>query len=318
MYTKDIKILSKQFWLNQLLIKSWFLKWEFYDIESWVNFFKYNIDVIKAQPFVKWVWWKRQLISQFEKLFPKEFNNYFEPFLWWWAVFFNLQKEKSFLSDINEELINTYKIIKSKPKKLIEFLKTLEYSKECFINIRSWDREKDWTKKYTDIQRAGRFIYLNRTCFNWLYRVNSKNEFNVPFGSYTNPDFVQEENIINVSKLLKYTKAEIKVQSFDKVIEKAVRWDFVYFDPPYDVLSDTANFTSYVKGGFGQEWQKKLAETFKQLDNIWIKVMLSNHDTPLIRKLYKWYKFRIVKARRNINSKGDLRWQINEIVVLNY
>ncbi len=318
MYSTELQVLSKQFWLNELLIKSWFLKWEFFDIKSWINFFKENIDTIKAQPFIKWVWWKRQLLLQFENLFPKEFNNYFEPFLWWWAVFFNLQKEKSFLSDVNEELINTYKIIKNKPMELLHFLKNIQHSKGNFLEIRAWDREEWRPNNHSNIERAWRFIYLNRTCFNGLYRVNSKWQFNVPMWSYKNPNYIQEENIINTSKLLNKTNAEIKVQGFEKVLEKAEQWDFVYFDPPYDVLTESANFTSYDKSWFGRDMQKKLAETCRKLDKAWVKFMLSNHNTPFIKELYKWFKFDIVKARRNVNSKGNWRGEVEEIVVRNY
>ncbi|PIE85256.1 modification methylase [Candidatus Gracilibacteria bacterium] len=265
-------------------------------------FFEENKDIIQAKPFVKWVGGKRQLIKQFEKLFPEEFNNYFEPFLGGGAVFFNLQKKQSFLSDINEELINLYQIIQTKPQKLIEFLEKQEISKKRFLEIRSWDREENWNEKYNKIERAGRFMYLNRTCFNGLYRVNSKGEFNVPFGKYKNPDIVQKENILNASKLLNKTKAEIKLQSFEQVLEKAKKGDFVYFDPPYDVLTESANFTSYDKSGFGQDMQRKLAEVCKKLDKKGVKFMLSNHNTPFIREIYKGFKFEIVKARRNVNN----------------
>lgn len=290
----------------------------FTDEKEAIVFFEKNKDFINAKPFVKWVWGKRQLIKQFEKLFPTEFNNYFEPFLWGGAVFFNLQKKKSFLSDVNSELINLYQVIKTKPKDLISFLEKQKVSKERFLEIRSWDREENWQASFSDVERAARFIYLNRTCFNGLYRVNSKWEFNVPFGKYSNPDIIQRENILNASKLLNKTKAEIKLQSFEKVVEKAKAWDFVYFDPPYDVLSDTANFASYNESGFGRNMQTKLRDVFVELDKLWVKVMLSNHNTPFIRKLYKWYRFEIVKARRNVNSKGNSRGEVEEIVVMNY
>ena len=313
-----LQSLSQKFWLNLYVVKSWFLQGAFFDLKSGTEFFEENIEIIKATPFVKWVWWKRQLIKQLEKLFPSEFNNYFEPFVWGGAVFFNLQKEKSFLSDINEELINTYKVIKENPKKLIKFLQTCEYSKEFYENIRVWDRVEFWQKNYSDIKRAWRFIYLNRTCFNWLHRVNSKWQFNVPMWKYANPDFVQEENILNVSRLLNKTKAEIKLQSFEKVLENANSWDFIYFDPPYDTLTETANFTSYNESWFGREMQEKLAEVFRKLDEKWCKVMLSNHNTPFIREIYSWFRFEIVKARRNVNSKGNGRGEVEEIVVMNY
>lgn len=310
--------LSIQFNISLQVVKSWFKAWAFNDFKSWEKFLKANIDTITAKPFVKWVWWKRQLISQFEHLYPTKFNNYFEPFLWWWAVFFNLQRTKSLLSDVNEELINVYITIKNKPKKLISFLESLEYSKEKFLEIRLWDRKEWWLKKYSDIERAWRFIYMNRTCFNGLYRVNSKGEFNVPFWKYTNPDYVQKENILNTSNLLNKTKAEIKLQSFEKVLENAEKWDFVYFDPPYDILSDSSNFTSYNKWWFWRDMQTKLAEIFKQLNKKWVYIMLSNNNTPFIRNLYDWFKFEIVKARRNINSKASGRWEVDEIVIMNY
>lgn len=310
--------LAINFWVSFQVVKSWFKRWFFDNLHSWNEFFNENINTIKAKPIIKWVWWKRQLISQFEKLYPEEFNNYFEPFLWWWAVFFNIQREKSFLSDINEELINVYKTIQTSPKKLICFLESLENSKEQFLKIRAWDREEWGLDKYSNIERAGRFIYMNRTCFNWLYRVNSKWEFNVPFWKYTNPNYVQRENILNTSKLLNKTKADIKVQSFEKILTKAKKWDFVYFDPPYDVLSTSANFTSYDKSWFWQDVQAKLSDVYKKLDKKWVNVMLSNHNTPFIRDLYKWFNFEIVKARRNINSKASWRGHVDEIVVMNY
>lgn len=308
--------------LNLWVIKSWVETVKISNEEEAHKFFDKNIHIIKATPFVKWVGWKRQLMKQLEKLFPKKFNNYFEPFIWWGAVFFNVQKEKSFLSDINEELINVYQIIKNNPLALIKFLETCVYSKEFFEQIRSRDREVNWKdpRKYTKVQRAWRFIYLNRTCFNWLHRVNSRWEFNVPMWNYKNPDFIQKENILNTSKLLKETKAEIKLQSFEKALRKAQEWDFVYLDPPYDTLNETANFTSYNSSLFGRNMQIKLRDIFVELDKKWVKVMLSNHNTPFIREIYKDFKkgFKIVKARRNINSKASWRGEVEEIVIVNY
>ena len=315
---KAYQELAQKFGLNWTIIKSWYELAGLDSFEDWEKFFQENIDFIKAKPFVKWVGGKRQLISQLEKFFPDEFNNYLEPFVWGGAVFFRVQKKKSFLSDVNSELINAYEVIKYYPEKLINFLSTLEFTRECFYRIRSWDKESNWQSKYTKIQRAGRLLYLNRTCFNWLYRENARGEFNVPIWRYKNPDFVQAENIRNCSKLLNKTEAIIKQQSFEKVVDNAQAGDFVYFDPPYDVLSETANFTSYNEWGFGKEWQKKLAEVFKQLDANDVKVMLSNHDTPLIRELYQWFRFEIVKARRSVNSNSSKRGAINEVVVLNY
>lgn len=318
MSTLILNNLAARFWLTFFIVKSWCEHFNFKSKQEAEIFFEENIEMIKAKPFIKWVWWKRQLISQFQELFPKEFKNYHEPFLWGWAVFFNLQKKQSFLSDVNEELINLYQVIKNNPKDLINFLKTLEYSKEKFLEIRFWDREEWGLKKYSKIERAWRFIYLNRTCFNWLYRVNSKWQFNVPFWKYSNPDFVQEENILNTSELLNETKAEIKLQSFEKVLENAKKWDFVYFDPPYDVLSNSANFTSYDKSWFWRDMQKKLAEVFRKLDKKWCKVMLSNHNTPFIREIFEGFKFEMVKAKRMINRNSGWRGEVEEIVIRNY
>lgn len=302
------------------IVKSWWEHMNFATFDEAKSFFDTNKSMIQAKPFVKWVWGKRQILPQLQKLFPKnwDFKNYHEPFLWGGAVFFNIQKKQSFLSDVNAELINTYQVIKNKPNELIMFLKTCEYSKEFYTKIRIWDRSENWQKSFSDIERAWRFIYLNRTCFNGLYRVNSKGQFNVPMGAYKNPDFVQEENISNTSKLLKQTKAIIKLQSFSEVLKNAKSWDFVYFDPPYDTLSETANFTTYNESWFGRDMQIKLRDTCIELDKMWVKFMMSNHNTPFIREIYAWFRFEIVKARRNVNSKASARGEVEEIVVMNY
>ncbi|MBP9811864.1 DNA adenine methylase [Candidatus Gracilibacteria bacterium] len=319
-FIEDIAI---RFGVTFLVIQSWIEHKNLKTKKEALVFFEENEELIKAQPFVKWVGGKRQLIEQFQKLFPKKFNDYYEPFLGGGAVFFNIQKRKSYLSDMNAELINVYQIIKSKPEDLIKYLKSIEHSKETYLEIRAWDRVKGWEKKYNKVARAARFIYLNRTCFNGLHRVNSRGEFNVPMGAYKNPDYVQEENIRNTSLLLNKTEAEIKVESFEHVCDKAEEGDLIYFDPPYDVLSETANFTSYNKVGFGHDMQIKLAETFRELDKKGCFVMLSNHNTPFIRELYsslgiKKLRFEIVQARRNVNRNSSGRGSVGEIVVLNY
>lgn len=312
--------ISEKYLLDKFIVNSWLEIESFNDFKVADTFFKdkENINIIKAQPLVKWVWWKRQIVAKLKEFFPKHFNNYFEPFLWWGAVFFNVQKKQSFLSDINEELINVYQVVKDNPVELIDELKTYIYEKSFFLKLRMMDREENFFQKYSKTQRAARFLFLNRTCFNWLYRVNSKGYFNVPFGQYKNPDFIQEKNIFNVHRLLHKTKAIIKLQSFEKVLLNAENGDFVYLDPPYDVLSNTSNFTSYAKESFWKKMQKKLSKVYKDLDTKWVKVMLSNNDTPFIRKLYKEFNIHIVKARRNINSNKNKRGLINEVVITNY
>lgn len=320
MSTLFLQSIADRFWFNPWIVQSWLEIFWIKEEKKIIALFEKNREVINARPLVKWVWGKRQLIKQFHELFPKpnEYKNYYEPFLGGGAVFFSLQKKKSYLSDVNEELINMYQVVKSFPEELISFLKTLSYTKECYEKVRAWDRVKNWLKKHSNIERAGRFIYLNRTCFNGLHRVNNRGEFNVPMGNYKNPDFVQEENIRNTSILLRKTEAEIRLESFEHVLAKAKKGDFIYLDPPYDTLTETANFTSYNKDAFGRDMQVKLAETFRALDKKGCKVMLSNHNTPFIRDIYAGFRFEIVSARRNINSKSDARGGVEEIVVLNY
>lgn len=276
-----------------------------------------NIEIPK---FVKWAGGKGQLIEQFKPLFPKKFNRYFEPFVGSGAVFFYIiQKynpKEILISDINEELINTYQVIKDNVEELILKLKELKKlhvseSKNHYYTVR--EKEPEYLSK---IDIAARFIYLNKTCFNGLYRVNSKGKFNVPMGSYKNPDIVQEEKLRLVSKLLKNVK--IKVMSFEKILDYAKKDDFIYFDPPYYPLENGKNFTTYTKNVFLEKEQKKLADVFKKLDKKKCFVMLSNSDTKLIKDLYKDYNIKIVKATRMINCDSTKRGKINEVVVTNY
>lgn len=277
----------------------------------------------KCQPFVKWAGGKRGLLSQLLPLFPKEFKNYFEPFVGGGAVFFELYSQgllddkEVYLSDINSELINTYEAIKNKPQELIKLLK--EYKKnnssDFFYELRTLDRNDDFSK-LDDVLRAGRFIYLNKTCFNGLYRVNKKNQNNVPYGKYKNPNICDAENIFLVSDALKNVK--IKNSSFENVLEHAKKGYFIYFDPPYHPLTQTASFTAYSESGFFENEQIKLYETFKKLSLMDCKIALSNSDTEFIKNLYKEFNVQKIKANRFINSNGKNRGKIDEIVVRNY
>lgn len=274
----------------------------------------------KIPKFVKWAGGKGQLIEQFKPYFPKKINRYFEPFVGSGAVFFHIiQKynpKEIILSDINEELINTYKTIKNNPNKLIKKLKELKEQhslkqKEFYLKIRDKDPQE-----LDSIERAARFIYLNKTCFNGLYRVNSKGKFNVPMGNYKNPDIVQEEKLKLVSKLLK--KVKIKKMHFEKVQDLVKKGDFIYFDPPYYPLKKKNSFTTYTKDKFMEEEQERLAEVYKRLHKKGCKVMLSNSDTEFTKKLYSDFNIKTVQARRVINSDAKSRGLINEILVLNY
>lgn len=275
---------------------------------------------VQIPKFVKWAGGKGQLIEQFIPLFPKKFNRYIEPFVGSGAVFFhiiqNYNPKEVIISDINEELINAYEIIRDDVERLIVELKQhKEYhmaeGKKYYLTIRATD-----PNAIPKLEKAARFIYLNKTCFNGLYRVNSKGGFNVPMGSYKNPDIVQEERLRLVSKLLKDVK--IKVMSFEKVLNIAKKNDFVYFDPPYYPLKNKKSFTTYTKNNFLEEEQEKLADVFKKLDKKGCKVMLSNSDTKFIKDLYSDYDIQLVKATRMINCDGKNRGKINEVVVTNY
>ncbi|HNQ44818.1 MAG TPA: DNA adenine methylase [bacterium] len=275
----------------------------------------------KPKPFLKWVGGKRQLLEQFRltKLYPPEFfdptrNSYFEPFVGGGAVFFDLLPERGYLSDLNRELVITYNVIKNNVDELIRSLKEHKNDKEYFLKVRSQD-----TNKLSDIAIASRFIYLNRTCFNGLYRVNSQGKFNVPFGKYSNPQICDEQNLRNVSNAL--SGVEIKHQDYKEVLKKAKKGDYIYFDPPYYPVSKTASFTSYTSESFLDKEQIELRDVFVELHNRGCFVMLSNSDTPFINKIYSGINgVRITKvyAGRAINSKGSGRGKITEVLVTNY
>jgi len=279
----------------------------------------------KPKPFVKWVGGKRQLLEQFklmnlyppEKFDPKT-GKYFEPFVGGGAVFFDLLPKKAFLSDMNNELVITYNVIKNNVESLIKSLKKHKNTKEYFINIRVKE-----VNKLTAIEIASRFIYLNRTCFNGLYRVNSHGGFNVPFAGNKNPLICDEINLRKISKALKYI--EIKKQDYKEVLKKAKKGDFIYFDPPYYPINKTSSFTSYTKEAFLEKEQIELRDTFSELTKRGCFVMLSNSDTPFINKIYseikikgKLIRINKVFAGRAINSKGSGRGKITEVLITNY
>ncbi len=275
----------------------------------------------KPKPFVKWVGGKRQLLSQFRRLNlypPEKFDiktgRYFEPFVGGGAVFFDLLPEKGFLSDLNKELVITYNVIKNNVDELIKSLKKHKTDKEYFLKVRAQD-----INALTDVSIASRFIFLNRTCFNGLYRVNSKGGFNVPYGKYTNPLICDEINLRKVSKALQ--SIEIKHQDYKTVLKEAKKGDFIYFDPPYYPMSKTSSFTSYTKEAFLDKEQMELRETFLELHKRGCFVMLSNSDTPFINDIYSGFKgIRIskIEAGRSINSKASGRGKITEVLITNY
>lgn len=280
----------------------------------------------KAKPFVKWVGGKRQLLAQFkdEGLYPPDkfnplTNTYFEPFVGGGAVFFDLLPKKAVLSDFNAELVTTYNIIKKDVEALIHSLNTDNYiyDKERFLEVRALPKERE----LSDLETAARFIYLNRTCFNGMYRVNKSGHFNVPFGAYSNPKICDEENLRRVSKSLK--GVSVINQGYEKVLDKAKQGDFIYLDPPYHPVSETASFTSYTADGFTGEQQVQLRDTFLELHKRGCYVMLSNSDTKFINYIYgelakEGIVINKVSAGRAINSNSAKRGKVQEVLVTNY
>lgn len=271
----------------------------------------------QPQPFLKWAGGKRQLLPVIRIHIPPTFATYFEPFVGAGAVLFDLQPQKAVINDINEELINCYRVIKESPEALLADIRKHRNEKDYFYAIRALDRSAAY-RELTAVERASRIIYLNKSCYNGLYRVNSKGEFNTPFGKYKNPQYVQEETILAVSRYLNSNQVEISNKSFDAVVESAGKHDFVYFDPPYDPVSETASFTSYSLSPFGRAEQLLLKETADSLSKRGCKVMLSNSATEYIAELYKDYHTIRVPASRSINSVASSRGKIDEFLILNY
>ena len=276
--------------------------------------------MIKVKPFVKWAGGKRQIIEKIKKYIPDEFNTYYEPFLGGGALFFELAPKKAVINDYNEELINVYKCIKDS-KKLGDMCKELDnyeakHSEEYYYEVRNLDRDKFEYSKMFDYKKAARTIYLNKACFNGLYRVNSKNEFNVPFGKKMKLNTYEKENLSSINDYLNNSDIKILSKDFEDVLKETKKGDFIYLDPPYD--SDTKTFNSYTEGGFDKEDQIRLAKIFKELDEKGCFVMLSNHNTKLINELYGDYNIYVIEAKRNINSNGKKRGAVEEVIITNY
>ena len=269
-----------------------------------------------SRPFLKWAGGKTQLLPQLAQFYPPKgsVKRYIEPFLGSGAVFFHFKAlvdpRQVVLWDNNRELIDTFQAVQQDVGQVIKHLRKYQkqHSKEFFLKM----REKAPNSLATT---AARLIYLNKTCFNGLYRVNSRGIFNVPFGKYTNPGIFNEEWLRRAAGLLQGARIETEDFRFLKV--EAKKNDFIYFDPPYHPRSKTSYFTAYTRDLFGEEHQRKLADLYRALDKKGCLLMLSNSDTPLIRELYKDFDIREVSARRNINSRADRRGSICELVVLN-
>ncbi len=272
-----------------------------------------------VQPFLKWAGGKRQLLPEIRNSLPnpRSYGRYFEPFLGGGAVFFDLQPKKAVINDFNAEAINVYRIIRDDVDGLIEHLKTHENEADYFYRIREMDRNPNFDE-LSVLTKASRIIYLNKTCYNGLFRVNSQGQFNVPFGRYKNPNIVNEIVLRAVSRYLNDNKIEILNTDFEKSLESVKKNDFVYFDPPYDPVSDSSSFTGYTLNGFDKEEQERLRNLCDKLNDKGCKFLLSNSATPFILGIYKDYEIEIVEAARAINSVASGRGKIDEVLIKNY
>lgn len=270
-------------------------------------------------PFLKWVGGKRQLMPSIVEHLPQNINDYkyIEPFIGGGAVLFNLQPKNAIINDFNEELINVYQVIKNNLDELIEDLKKHKNEADYFYSIRSLDRNDEF-KKLTTVQRASRIIFLNKTCFNGLYRVNNAGEFNSPFGRYKNPNIVNEPTLKAVNKFLNNNNIEINSGDYSEILKQADKKCFVYLDPPYHPISESSNFTGYVQGGWNIYDQIDLKTACDELHKRGVKFLLSNSSADFIKDLYKDYKITIVKANRAINSNGADRGEVDEVLIRNY
>lgn len=276
--------------------------------------------MLKGKPFVKWAGGKRQIMKDIKKYIPDNYSTYYEPFVGGGAVFFELAPKKAVLNDYNKELMNVFECIKDEIRfeKMCNELNHHEanHSEEYYYKIRDLDRDKKKFNKLVDYKRAARTIYLNKACFNGLYRVNSKNEFNVPYGKKEKVNTYEGQNLGIVHCILNFNDIELLSTDFEEAVKNAKKGDFIYFDPPYD--SDTSTFNSYTEDGFGKDEQVRLFALFEKLDKKGCYIMLSNHNTKLIRDLYKNYNINVIKAKRNINANGKKRGNVEEVLITNY
>lgn len=269
------------------------------------------------QPFIKWAGGKRQLMKEIEKYIPNRISTYYEPFLGGGAVLFNLQPKKAVVNDSNPELINAYEVIRDNVDELIIDLKKHENTKEYFYEIRKIDRTPEYAE-LSKVKKASRLIYLNKTCYNGLFRVNSLGEFNTPFGNYKNPNIVNEHVLKSVSNYLNQNDIKFLCGDFEHSLKNIRKGAFVYLDPPYAPLSDSSSFTGYTLDGFNDSDQIRLKELCDKLQERGVKFLLSNSTAPIILDLYKdesRYEINYVDAKRNINSVGNGRGEIKEVLI---
>lgn len=282
------------------------------------------------RPFLKWVGGKRQLIDQMERFFPLEFNNYVEPFVGGGAIFFWLFRcgkirHNALLNDKNKELINCYRVVQSEVEELISCLKILEKKyferkktaeeEKYYYEIRAWDREKDFATKYSAVEKASRTIFLNKTGYNGLYRVNKKGHFNVPFGKYKNPTICDPDNLRSVAKALE--NVTITCGEFENCLSNVDENDLVYFDPPYHPLSESSSFTSYTSDQFDESDQVRVRDIMWEISEKGCFALLSNSYCDFILDEYQNFTVETLMAKRAINSDAEGRGEIKEVLIMN-
>ena len=271
-----------------------------------------------VSPVLKWVGGKRQLLDEITPLLPRQISTYCEPFFGGGAVLFARQPKNAVINDLNGDLMLVYEVIRDNVESLIAALQEHENTSDHFYQVRDLDRDKESYKLLSKIEKASRIIYLNKTCYNGLFRVNASGEFNSPFGHYKKPNIVNEPVLRAVSKYLFSSNIQLFSEDFATIIQRIPRGGFVYLDPPYDPVSDTASFTGYNKGGFGRAEQIRLKECCDVLTQRGVKFLLSNSATVFIRELYAEYTIKTVYAKRAINSDADKRGAVQEVLIRNY
>jgi DNA adenine methylase len=283
---------------------------------------QYRQIVSSPKPFVKWAGGKRQLLPEIEKHLPEKFGSYFEPFLGGGALLFHLLSEnqnlRGHVSDLNSDLVLAYVTIRDR---IDDLLKSLEkHSKNYFSNSKTYYYSVRESNPKSQVEKVSRLLFLNRTCFNGLFRVNSKGKFNVPLGRYSNPNIIQEDNLRMVNRFLNNNKISIKCQDFATTVESVKKGDFVYFDPPYQPVSRTANFTSYTNTNFGFNDLERLAMVSNQLAKNGAKILLSNSSSKKVLDLFskKVWTIKKIEANRAINSNSKKRTGHFELLIKNY
>lgn len=274
----------------------------------------------KISPVFKWGGGKRQLLDDILPMIPPH-TRYYEPFIGGAAVLLGLKPKYAVINDFNEELINTYKVIRDNPEELIRCLELHKQnnSVDYFYEVRAWDRDPERYSLINNVEKAARTIYLNRTCFNGLYRVNKSGYFNTPCGKYKNPEIVNAERIRAIHEYLDTNRIDIRCGDYKDALKHIRAGAFVYFDPPYmPPENGDETFTSYTVDGFGEEQQRELKEVCDQLTTKGVKFMLSNSSCSFIKELYKDYHIEIVQARRNVSADTSKRILIDEVLVMNY